>query len=1206
MTAILWFSAALVALSALAGLWVVARSAGRRLRQSRLEGQAERVRLLLESARKDESAGLDKLLFDLRRNYDSEALGGQLQRALEVNVERGESIEPIAKAFRRLGLVESYRGQVRNAKAWRDRAQAARVLGMIRDAASVQVLLEAMRDEREDADVKLAAAEALTALDDPSVIPVLCAELSHVDEWSSPRLAALLERFGAEAVAALLATLDSAESPNARIWAAQILGKIGDHRATQPLIGRLHDRSPQMRMSAASALGDVGDLRAVRPLIDIVLRDPVAAVRAQAAASLGRIGDADAVPVLVGCLGDPEYWMRFRALEAIEALAPEDTSPIEAALEDTNPEVRLRAALALERLGRLEAAFAALDSGDPAVVEAARIKLIAVGRAGLSERFIRHLTDPIERVRANICHVLGAAGERRHAQQLAARLGDESREVRLAAIGALGDLGSGGTAAAIVSQFEEKDAEVREGAADALRRFQAEDLDSIGELLVQKLASQSDATRWCALRVLAILPGASIDQTLIRALQDRFVEVRYEAVRALGDRRVVAAVDAIGASLADAHEPLCVAAADALGAIGGERALSLLLTRVRSAGRAQRDAICRGIAKVGFDALGPVLDVLLGTNDTNARVAAAWTLGKTADPDAVPLLSALLEDGAAEVRSSAAGALGKIHVPDSARALGRAVRDPSPFVRAAVVNAIGYVGEEGDLVALADCLADPDAFVRNRAAISVGLIGTAWAYAELVATPPGSVSAAFMVIALGLTGVPDAVGAAVSLLAAQPTRAAVAAALEREPDRIRERFAANVKLGARDADDSMDPEQLAERIIRALKNSQEPLQRRRAVAALSNIPTERATTAVLEAARNDPDVDVRLRAVGALAERTGTAEVDAVLLDCVLDPAPTVRVEAIRAAGSFAHRDQAGPLFESLRAADEAVVLAAEHALSHVYRDSVLHLLDWMMGQTRPSLIASSLRIVERIADSRSLGLLQHLVTGSAVEVRVEAALALAALHDVEAVRVLMAALDDPVERVRASVVTALARSSRNDVMDRFDKLRLDPSVMVRTALATSLFQIKNTRALDVLERLATDQHLDVRAAAFHSLLACPDLEGQHRFLALWSDLDNSTRRRVEAGTADLADQLEAQLATSLDSPARELAVRVLASLGAGVHGERIAIALGDPDPRVRLVAIEALSTLDADRISDWLANVIDDPVAKVRTAARRLLVKLV
>ena len=63
------------------------------------------------------------------------------------------------------------------------------------------------------------------------------------------------------------------------------LGKLGDVRAVEPLVGALRDVSPGVREGAVLALEAIGDVRAVEPLID-ALGDHHATVRKSAAKAL--------------------------------------------------------------------------------------------------------------------------------------------------------------------------------------------------------------------------------------------------------------------------------------------------------------------------------------------------------------------------------------------------------------------------------------------------------------------------------------------------------------------------------------------------------------------------------------------------------------------------------------------------------------------------------------------------------------------------------------------------------------------------------------------------------------------------------------------------------------------------------------------------------------------------------------------------------
>ncbi|WP_342676625.1 HEAT repeat domain-containing protein [Methanofollis sp. UBA420] len=69
-----------------------------------------------------------------------------------------------------------------------------------------------------------------------------------------------------EMVAVFLKNLTH-ERPEYRWGAADVLGRLGDERAVEPLIAAMDDPDPRVRKKAAWALGQLGDMRGQRPLL---------------------------------------------------------------------------------------------------------------------------------------------------------------------------------------------------------------------------------------------------------------------------------------------------------------------------------------------------------------------------------------------------------------------------------------------------------------------------------------------------------------------------------------------------------------------------------------------------------------------------------------------------------------------------------------------------------------------------------------------------------------------------------------------------------------------------------------------------------------------------------------------------------------------------------------------------------------------------
>ncbi|MDZ4762923.1 MAG: HEAT repeat domain-containing protein [Chloroflexota bacterium] len=134
--------------------------------------------------------------------------------------------------------------------------QAIRSLGWFRDARLAAPLLPLLAHNV--GAVRLAAAEALGDIGDPSAVP------------------ALVERF------------ESDPQIDIRWQAARSLGAIRDASAVPALMAALHDTAATIRAHAASALGAIGDRRAVNALRGAA-NDTEDAVRRAVGAALGQI-----------------------------------------------------------------------------------------------------------------------------------------------------------------------------------------------------------------------------------------------------------------------------------------------------------------------------------------------------------------------------------------------------------------------------------------------------------------------------------------------------------------------------------------------------------------------------------------------------------------------------------------------------------------------------------------------------------------------------------------------------------------------------------------------------------------------------------------------------------------------------------------------------------------------------------------------------
>jgi HEAT repeat protein len=116
--------------------------------------------------------------------------------------------------------------------------------------------------------------------------------------------------------------LAGAEEPEARAFAVELVGFLGDASDDRLLVDRLRDTSAEVRARAARALGRLGAEEATAELTR-ALDDRISFVRGAAADALAVVGDRRAVPRLLALAREDEFDAAQAAARAAASLAPD-------------------------------------------------------------------------------------------------------------------------------------------------------------------------------------------------------------------------------------------------------------------------------------------------------------------------------------------------------------------------------------------------------------------------------------------------------------------------------------------------------------------------------------------------------------------------------------------------------------------------------------------------------------------------------------------------------------------------------------------------------------------------------------------------------------------------------------------------------------------------------------------------------------------
>ncbi|PKK91536.1 MAG: hypothetical protein CVV64_07215 [Candidatus Wallbacteria bacterium HGW-Wallbacteria-1] len=542
------------------------------------------------------------------------------------------------------------------------RISAIRVLGEVGDESMVPVLASRLTDE--DRSVQRVIINALGQTGSPSAIPVLESYLNSSAADQRRLTLGALSRINDRAVVRLMTQLLRDQDDEVRILAAKALSETDDHSPLDQLMESLGDHNEYVRFWSARALGRFSESRSLDALVHL-LRDPSLPVRKTAVSSLARIGDSAVSASLISAYSaESSREVRTEIITALGDLGDMESIPfLVSVMESGNRELSFFAVRALAATGSSEATA----------------PLLKIAREGsLDERYwsIRALSSMADAGSSQVCDVLMNA------------VMDEDESIRYSAICSLEETNAMVSADKLIAATTGADSRFIAKAVQVVSRLND---PGVMDFFVTLLEHDDRDVRFNAVVAIGNRRLSSTIHHLVKALSDTYWPVRKSASEALG-KIGEQAVDSLLNAMDDNNPDLYYWAVKALGEIRSPRTISALT-------RAFETMKYPALSRLGAEALGrigtpeatePLLKALQ-SSDPELRFSAAKALRETNDVRAMDSLLRILDQDEGDIRFWAAKALGSIGDRRALEALRRAVEDESQWLRKYAAEAIGVI-----------------------------------------------------------------------------------------------------------------------------------------------------------------------------------------------------------------------------------------------------------------------------------------------------------------------------------------------------------------------------------------------------------------------------------------------------------------------------------------------------------------------------------
>jgi HEAT repeat protein len=1035
--------------------------------EERLREQAGLIEALSTGGEDEFRAAIETLRSGVPRNLREAVLDAARDAA-------GESVPVrLVRSYDNLGITDRYIDVLRNSLSWERRAMAAERLGRIGSPRAVSPLLLTVQDVKdEDADVRGAALRALGRIQDAAVIPELIEALGTPEASLPQRISEILVRFGDAAVGPLCRELRNQESEARRMWSAEILGWLGNAEAVIPLIDALGDVNPEVRAKSAGALGKLSESRAIDHLLEMLLSDPIPFVRTRVAQALGAIGNPRVIDHLVKVLKDPEWWVRIRAIEALEQIGRKSAGTLLSALEDEDGEVRRRAATALDRMGYVRDSVEILER-EGFRPDLYRI-LLLIGSTGVTEGILGRIS--IARPPANklLVRLAGEIGNPAAVPELLEALhASDDASFRSRVVEALGKLRATAAVPEILRCLKDSDAWVRRASVEALSTIGPQEHT---EELLELSRDPAPETRVAVCRVAASLNPVVVGSDVERLLGDPVPEVRAEALRVVSILSLRGSEERVASLVEDPSPDVRVEAARALAGVGSAKSVKLLLRAGTRADDRLREAIVAGLCHCHEGSFEELYGMAEGEATRDQTAILLELAGRLEGEGRLEFVGRHLSSADMFLRKTAVFALRGFPYEDVRNAVAGALSDPDETVRDAAVQVVGFDGGGASLGEIVRNALDPHETVRFHVALALGLSERP-EFLETLRRLAGDSSPrvrAASVIALSLVGDPKVRDDLVRY-ASDTDLCAVAREtfLASSPDPLVSLIAGKARSGkALESRLFLGGSLFAveKEMCRRARESLVEQERLQALSICEVVATGQSYTTALSILRNDPSAEVRIRALDLLLRARADAETCRVVATTLSDPHPKVRNKAARILGRMHFPDAVEALLRALDTTDREFREELTTSLSvHLLRDPK-H-AEEILGEIPPGK-TRKLGVVWLLGKTRREGMMKELLRHLEDEdgdVRAAAVGALAKYRVGLIAKHLRKSLADPNPRVRAAAVNALSTVQTVENEAEMAGMLSDPDAYVRQRAAVALLRIDSETATARIRKTAEE-----------------------------------------------------------------------------------------------------------------------------------------